>query len=425
MHEKTAGPLQRSTEGTLTGERFDTVIVQQLRRADGVIALLSEHAAASAWCQAELCYAHALKAAIAPVRVGPATVKLPEPLQWLQQLQYLDIQDASSGERPTRRLVEHLKLARARRRHRVARAVVAAASPVVAFLIAWVVATNTLNSIALERERTAVVATVRATDKILQRARVDDIGNRWRDDQSLIQRLRGISESPEAPDVQRLNALMIVNRLTSTRAPRNRWYLKSIDWADGDLAYASFSAVTFQSGVICHVQFANTYFGGVVWNQSPLDGRPGLMLSSVRFVRSRFDGGEFAGTGGVDVSFVNSHFTGVRLAVENLSATVFKSEAANSPPGVITDEVSVFERTVIERCVPPPDPKVIEIVPEGTDVSFEGVVFDGVEFKGAIRASWFKNCHFLNSVLPLHVSEAELHKSGNTLESVQWRNSRC
>src|SRR4051812_45122761 len=64
------------TEGTLTGERFDAVIEKEIRRADGVVAIISSRSASSAWCQAELCYAHALRIPIAPLRVGVETVVL-------------------------------------------------------------------------------------------------------------------------------------------------------------------------------------------------------------------------------------------------------------------------------------------------------------------------------------------------------------
>jgi uncharacterized protein YjbI with pentapeptide repeats len=414
------------TEGTLTGERFDAVIVQQLRRADGVIAILSAHSAASAWCQAELCYAHALQTPIAPVRVGPDPVDLPEPLGWLQRpLQHLAIGDASRQDEVMRRLSHDLRLARRRRRNRVLRNLAAGAAAVVAVAGGWIATTRALNSASRERERASIVEAVGRTDKTLQRARVESLSSNLRDDPSLIQRLRTISENPESTDVQRINAMMLVNALTTSRDPRNRWYVRDVDWADAELSGASFSAVTFQGGTIRQVRFVNTYFGGVVWNQSPLNGRPGLMLSRVRFTRSRFDGGEFSGTGGVDVVFVNSHFTGTRLAVENLSATVFKSESRDSPPGVITDEISVFDRAVIERCVPPPDPKVLYIVPPGSEVTFDGVVFEGVQFRGAIRATWFKNCHFSNCVLPRHLTESELSKQGNLVQSSVWRDMSC
>jgi hypothetical protein len=150
------------------------------------------------------------------------------------------------------------------------------------------------------------------------------------------------------------------------------------------------------------------------------------MLSAARFLRARFDGGELAGTGGVDVTFVNSHFTGTRIAVENLAATLFKSEnLGGAPPGVITDEITVFDRSIIERCVPPPDPRVLEIIPPGSEVSFEGVVFEGVQFRGAIRAEWFKNCTFINCVLPAHLTTSQLSKGGNSVDGSVWQDMSC
>ena len=61
----------------------------------------------------------------------------------------------------------------------------------------------------------------------------------------------------------------------------------------------------------------------------------------------------------------------------------------------ITDEVTVFERAVVDHCVPKPDPGVLEIVPDGSEVTFEGVVFDGVQFRGWFRPEWFRDSQTL------------------------------
>lgn len=414
------------TEGTLTGERFEAVIEREIRSADGVVAIISSQSASSAWCQAELCYAHALRIPIAPLRVGAESVNLPEPLGWLQRpLHHLTLEDASQGEEVTRRLSKDLKLATRRRSRRVARRVVGVAAAIAVVVGGWWLTTRSLNDVARERERNVVVDAVTRTDATLQRARIQGLAGAFRDDEPLMQRLRAISDSPERPDVQRINALMLLNALASSRGPRNRWYVREISWADAELSGASLSAVTFQSGTIRQVRFTDTYFGGVVWNRSPLDNQPGLMLSGVRFLRARFDGGELAGTGGVDVTFINSHFTGMRVAVENLAATTFKSETRDGAAGVITDEVTVFDRSIIERCVPPPEPGVLEIVPAGSEVTFEGVVFEGVQFRGAVRAEWFKNCSFINCVLPRHLTASKLSKGGNSVDASVWQDMSC
>ena len=92
---------------------------------------------------------------------------------------------------------------------------------------------------------------------------------------------------------------------------------------------------------------------------------------------------------------------------------------------MITDEVTVFDRSIVERCVPPPDPGVIEIVPAGSEVTFEGVVFEGVQFRGAVRAEWFKNCSFINCVLPRDLTVSKLSKGGNSIEASVWQDLSC
>src|SRR5688572_4232393 len=67
-------------EKSLIGENFAVKIVNELRRSDAVVAIVSDDSAASPWCQAELYHAHAVKTMIAPIRVGLETITLPAPL---------------------------------------------------------------------------------------------------------------------------------------------------------------------------------------------------------------------------------------------------------------------------------------------------------------------------------------------------------
>src|SRR5205807_958226 len=75
------------------------------------------------------------------------------------------------------------------------------------------------------------------------------------------------------------------------------------------------------SGDISRAVFSDVSFGGVLWNESPLNGHPGLMLSSLDFNKCRFDGGWFRGTGSVGVRFTNCRFQGTSLDVRNMGAT--------------------------------------------------------------------------------------------------------
>jgi uncharacterized protein YjbI with pentapeptide repeats len=413
------------TEGTLTGEHFERVIVRQLRQADVVVAVISKASASSPWCLAELSYAHAFGTRVAPVQIGAEPVDLPQPLDWMQgSIHRLTAEDPAAISDVISRLGTDLAVARRRRRGKVLRGAFAAAALVGLVAAGWIATIRTLNTASKERARDHVVTEVRQSNRTLQRQTVQALAGDLKDDAPLLQQLHAIMSDPDRPDVERLNALLLINELTTARDPRNRWYIADVDWAGAELSAAQFANVTFQNGTISDVVFRRTNFAGVVWNRSPLDGAAGLMLSKVRFESSRFEGGDFAGTGGVDVQFVNSHFTGTRIALENLAATVFKSQSSDPQSAVITDEVAVFERVLVEHCAPRPAAGVIEIVPPGSEVTFDGVIFDGVHFNGWFRPEWFRNSHFRGCILPPELLQS-LERYGNIVEESTVRSASC
>jgi hypothetical protein len=79
---------------------------------------------------------------------------------------------------------------------------------------------------------------------------------------------------------------------------------------------------------------------------------------------------------------------------------------------------------VVDHCVPKPDPGVLEIVPDGSEVTFEGVVFDGVQFRGWFRPEWFRDSHFIDCILPPELLDA-LERYGNTVTTSTARSSSC
>jgi hypothetical protein len=285
---------------------------------------------------------------------------------------------------------------------------------------AGLVAIRQVNMFTRSQARAEVVETAARAPRTLPPERVASLAAPLRDDPDLMQRLRAVRGNPEYGDVARINALLLENALATSRSPRNRWYIKGIDWAGGTLRAAQLSAITFQEGTVRQVRFEDTHFGGVIWNDASQ-----VRLSGLRFVRSRFDGGGFFGTLGIDLEFVNSHFTGTRLDLEHFSHTRFRSEVADPRPGLITDEVGSIVNSVIERCVPPAPDGVLVIDPPGSGVDFEGMVFENVRFRGRIPPAWFRGCSFIDCILPRTLTQSVLEQGRNSVSGAVWVDDDC
>lgn len=404
------------TADTLTGERFEDVIIDRIRRADGVIAVLSTDAASSAWCQAELTQAHARNVPVVPVQRGNEPVTLPGPLGWVHRLHRATIQGTDDQAAVFERIAADVRAARSRRRRRIVRALFLAAGSIaiVGAGVAW--AFRGLNALTREQARTEVMDTVTRAPRALPQERVASLAAPLLDDGPLRQRLDAVRGSPERSDITRLNALVVENALTTSRDPRNRWYVKDVDWTGASLRAARLSAMTFQTGSLRQLRFDDTYFAGVIWTSN-------VRLSGLRFLRSRFDGGAMFGPEATDVEFVNSHFTGTHLTLERFSHTRFASQVSDPRPGLITDEVGSFTNAVIERCVPAPDPGVVNLDTPGSQVVFEGIVFQDVRFRGAFPPEMFKSCSFQHCTLPPQLTAEALERHRNNVSDSLWVDS--
>jgi hypothetical protein len=276
-------------EKTLVGERFHEVITRELRRSDGVVALVSPASAASPWCQAELYYAHALRKTIAPLRLGSESVALAEPLVAIEKsVQYIPVRHAEDYPRASRTLHQQLRTARARRHFRIfSRAAILLA--IIAIVIAgWRESIRRINAFTRDRERVAVLQRVHESTSNLTRDAVSVISRQSSDDQQLAATLLLIARDRERSDIERINATIVANALVLPRMPEKRWAIRGLDWHNSDLKRADFTDVTFMTARLNDIRFTDVTFAGVSWNEAPTQEKDGLMLSSTLFDTCRF-----------------------------------------------------------------------------------------------------------------------------------------
>jgi uncharacterized protein YjbI with pentapeptide repeats len=397
----------------LVGDDFVASIVQHLQGSDAVAALVSQHSTQSLWCQAELYHAHALAIPIIPVHTGTGPFVQAAPLElMLRSINYVVSKDAPDNAEVSRRIENRLKTVRHRRLVRNALLLVLGVAAV-ALLVSY--GTQQINQLAEVRQRQALLDRIKGTATVLTGDVIKNYARQFSEDEELVARLLLMRANPELPDTERLNAQLLANALLEPRMLERRWYLEDVNWQQSGLRSAELHNITFMKGILRDMTFDRVAFSGVNWNRAPASGSAGLTLSGLRFNRCLFNGGQFDGTSGVVLDFVNCSFRGVALDVSAFAAVRFQSQVSNPNSSVIIDEITVFENCTLRHCVAPAAPGVIEIIPSDSEVQFKGVFLSNCRFEGLIRAAWFEECTLMNCVLPAAVGQAELAAGGNTV----------
>jgi uncharacterized protein YjbI with pentapeptide repeats len=405
-------------EKTLAGEQFLAVIVSHLRRCDAVLALLSEHSVKSEWCQAELYYAHALRRTLVPVRMRPEgdPLALPQPMALLQrETQYLPLSDENGRAELVRRISQRFEVIRRRVRQRWIRNGVLILTAVGG--LAWGLHSGV--AMALRAwDRGDLLSRIERAQTVLRREMVEQVAQRFADDGTLRSKLLLMADDPERSTSARLNARIFAAALA---AGKGRWALENLDWSHSRFENGELTEVTFRTGALHDVDFRNVSFSGVVWNEAP-----GFGISGSSFSGCRFNGGWFSRTNVIDTAFVNCTFYGTTLEISGFAAVRFKSRVANPQSEVIqAGEVTTFENATISNCIEPPAPDTLDFGGPANEVEFTDVVFESCRFRGFIRPSWFKKCHFQNCIFPPTPAFEELQKGGNSLTGCTRLNELC
>ena len=268
--------------------------------------------------------------------------------------------------------------------------------------------------------RSALVQRLKGSDKIWTKGAIDSEVARFQDDPELAVVLLRMKEDPEIPDVQRLNAHILATAIGWPRLTSPRWAIKQIDWGRSSVSSGQLVDVTFMTGSISDVQFERATFAGVVWGPAPDPPRDGLKLGSLVFRKCSFHAGAFEGTSGIKLDFVNCSFRGTKLGMDSFAYVNFRSEQKDPNSTLITDEVTVFENSVIQMSVPAPSGKGLVIESADAVPSFENVVFRSCHFRGQVKPSWFKKCHFTSCVLPKSITQKDLTVSESYMDACIW-----
>lgn len=375
------------------------------------------HSSSSAWCQAELYYAHALRRMIVPIRVESGqAITMPAPLDLLQrETQYVLLENEEDRPAVVRAVQNRFRVVRRRARLRWAARVAVLFAGV--GLLAWGMHSGFANLLHA-RERKAFVTRIERAQAVLHRDVLDPRIAQFKDDESLRSRLLLMAEDRERPMHTRLNARIIAAALGSW--PKRR-YLEALNWTSSVFRSGELTDTTFRTGVINQVVFEEVTFSGVFWNTGP-----DFSMGGASFLRCRFNGGQFARTTVIDSDFTNCLFYGTVLDVTGFGAVRFASVNPTPESDVITDgQVSSLENSTIANCREPAAPDAIDFSGPKNEVMFTGVVFESCSFRGLIRPSWFTKCSFTRCIFPADFPLAELEKGENTVSGSNQLTGPC
>ncbi|HEX2223421.1 MAG TPA: toll/interleukin-1 receptor domain-containing protein [Thermoanaerobaculia bacterium] len=392
------------------GENFVVRISNELRKANAVIALITEHYPSSRWAQAELYNAVTLRKLVIPLVIPPASVaSLDPPLERLLRDAHF-VTYSGQGADPGARVLLGPWLRRARRRRhlQLAARLLGILLPVLALALAagWAVAN--LNAAEVQERRDEVLQEVTQTAGALQKTRVAALAERVPGDRRLMGELLLIAGDPAQTSVARFNSMALAGEMLQGQQEW-RWYIRDLDLNGVEVKNSSLLDASFLKGSWEDVRFSDMTFSGVHWAAHPAFG-----ISKGTFERVQFHGGVMNAISAVNVSFLNSKFRGATVDTTNFGkvrfATVRPPEKGNA---TITAEYALFENSTLISNRIPPEPHILDLSEPEDDVVFEDVVFVDCRLQGWFKPAWFRNCSFERCAFPVSLSRDELERNGN------------
>jgi uncharacterized protein YjbI with pentapeptide repeats len=265
--------------------------------------------------------------------------------------------------------------------------------------------------------REALIRRVERSGRPLTRSELERAGRRFRGDRELLGASLLLARDAKASDAARWNALLLEAAVAPVSGGAGRAggpaAIGQVEWQDGRVAGARLVDLTFSRGHLTGVTFADSTFAGVVWGAAFAGGRPGFFLTGVRFERCRFESADFSGTHLARVDLLDSTFSGAGLDLSNFDHVRF----ARSPHATV--RAAVVRSDVVNHGHAPPA-GVDDLAAPTDQVSFVGIAFEGVHFRGWIRPEWFAGCTFSRCVLPTALRREALAAGHNTVAGCLW-----
>lgn len=399
-----------------TGTLYQNHLETSLRRADGVVFLVSCAFAGSDWCQAELHAAGALKKKLLPfllVAMEDAGLSVPANAV-LGRVQGLPAANDTEVRQAVGRLGREHRSLVWRPWLRLLKVLAAAGVSLwlLFFAVHLVIEDNRRNT-AAERHG-QIEQQVREAAQGLSEKNVKLMVQELPEPLILADSLFSRAMNPNLPPLERLNAFAVANAINRERHPLTRLYFSDLNWTDGGLSNASIPELTLSAGTVAGLSLENCVLTDVCWVGS--GGTPPRLLkvTNLKAKNCRMLGNLFKECEMMDAALVNCQLKGCELDVTQWIDTRISLETKTSSPHEVTADFALLQKCVVINNRTPPK-GALDFSDRVMEVTFAGVTFEDTEFRGWVRPEWFQKCAFFHCRFPSPDFAEKLRAAGHNV----------
>jgi uncharacterized protein YjbI with pentapeptide repeats len=399
------------------GLPFQKRIEVALSAADGVVCLLSQDFARSAWCQAELQRASAHRRRLLPILLAPIEeIQFPGPSQNIfREIQCLD--GRSDLDASCKRLArDHWDL-KLRPLRRLLGWLLVAATIIALGIWGLQFASGLINARNDQEKVVKAEQEVLGSERGYTRKTVETF-ERKANPEALRNTLLVDSRNRTLPPAVRWNATLIADALAAQSQQERRIVLSNWTWTNGQVDGAQWVDMSFIACQLDRIVAQKSTLAGVFWGSQSIDGSEKLCkLSNSMFENCSLYGVKFATCEAMECKFLDCRFEGCSLELKDWVNVNISSTPPSDNPHIITP-LATFSRCVIRNSKPTPMPRPNELdfSDEVPEAEFSGVMFMDCEFSGCIRPEWFHNCAFFACRFPDNGVATKIKELGNQVE---------
>ena len=402
----------------LVGQDFTNEIKKWIDRIDGLIFILSANSIQSEWCRAEVYSAIANKKSFIPIRYRPEQLDTTQQFILFQKnINYVEVHDSEGFDNALKQVDLLLSTSRRKVYSKWAKRLTLILLSTALFIFLFSQLVMNINTWTQANERSAYLNEIQTSTEVYNQRQIERHSNKFEGDEKYLKELIAIYRNRLNSNAIRMNALLILTLLEEGNGNNSssRWFIDDINLNDLQFTSGTLGHITFNAS-LGNIEFKRSNFDRIIWGNG---------MSNLKFTSSYFSANTFAPEAMIRADFENCEIYGSEINVENYGDVHFYFRNSDSTSSTITNELALIENSVIKNCVSPPDPGVLEILEEDSEVRFTGVLFVRTHFQGFIRPSWFKNCIFENCVFPSTLSQNELESGQNILQNVIVSDEAC
>lgn len=393
------------------GDVFPERIISEIKKADGIIIIVSDSSIKSEWCKLESYYAHFHKKTIIPLKLKGIENETKFPLNYIEkEINYYFVEDSSNPEKAIIKIESKLKDIRKKAFRRVSKLITYTFIIIaVLFLIVYYSVSN-INSITQKNDRKELVSQIKSSKKILTSSEIDLIKSKFNDDKEVLSQLFLIQVDGKDSDIARMNAKILSGYILTSSKLSSTFEIENLEWFNSKMENNYLNNLIVKRGNLNNVTFSKINLVEVSFYGNSKS--KGVTFLNVKFNKCFFNTVNFYSNEASDITFSACKFNNVILNTTNFFKVKFLSLPPEDGSDIDLNKFTSFKDCTISNSNPE-EPEVDLNFSQDYMVSFQDINFYDCKFEGLIRMEWFKNCGFYNCNFPSESIKIELSKSNH------------